>query len=350
MRVIYFKSSNAAFVKIDERILSKHFDTVSYNIDTSSALKYLFSFFKLKLFLLFKGWKSDVYFIRFADWHTAIIALFKIIYCKKLCIVIGGYDVSSIPQFNYGVHIRPFRSWCVKFAMKHATCLLPNAKQLIDNQNKFLGDQVVKGGILSFVPKPKGKIQVINNGYDIDFWTSGEVIQKEKIVLTVVSNLDRKTYKMKGIDNFIEVAKVITDYTFVIIGDKESFLSENNIDLSENIQVYKGLSHSELKKFYKRSKVFCLFSLSEGMPNVLCEAMLCECIPVGNSILSVPDIIGNCGFLVERNSVEEMVDKTRQACNSGLELGRRAKRRIAENFSLDSRKDQLVSVIKGLEE
>lgn len=350
MRVVYFKSSNATFVKIDERILSNHFDTVSYFIDTSTALKYLFSLFKLKMFLLFKGSKFDIYFIRFADWHTALIALFKIIYRKKLIVVIGGYDVSSIPQFNYGVHLRPVRSFCAKFAMKNATCLLPNSKQLIKNKNGFLEDLTVKGGILHFVRKPKGKIEVINNGYDIEFWTSGDSKPKENIVLTVVSKLDKKTFRMKGIDRFIEVAKAIPAFTFTLIGDNKDFLKGGNIELPDNFQICKNVTQEELRDFYKRSKVFCLFSLSEGMPNVLCEAMLCECIPVGNNVVSIPDIIGDSGFVIERDNIQEMIEKTRQACNLEAETGRRARKRIADNYSLKNREEQLVSIINGLED
>src|SRR5690606_12191600 len=116
---------NSSFILKDQSILEKNFITRPYRINTSTPIKYFFATIKLILFLIFVSWQYDVFYIRFADWHTAFIAFFKRLFKKKLCVVIGGYDVAAIPEINYGGHLNKIRSKFIKYALYNATCLLP---------------------------------------------------------------------------------------------------------------------------------------------------------------------------------------------------------------------------------
>ena len=54
-----------------------------------------------------------------------------------------------------------------------------------------------------------------------------------------------------------------------------------------------------LRKYFSTSQFYIQASRLEGLPNALCEAMLCECIPIGNSVFGIPSAIGNTGMLFE---------------------------------------------------
>ena len=54
--------------------------------------------------------------------------------------------------------------------------------------------------------------------------------------------------------------------------------------------------------------MFCLFSLVEGLPNVVAEAMLCECIPVVTRAGGVPDMVGDNGYFVKHFSGKDAVN------------------------------------------
>jgi glycosyltransferase involved in cell wall biosynthesis len=82
------------------------------------------------------------------------------------------------------------------------------------------------------------------------------------------------------------------------------------------------------------------------MPNVLCEAMLCECVPVGSAVNSIPDIIGDAGFVVSRPLIPEMKQAIEQAMHS--DLGPAARRRIAERYPLERRKRELLETVDHL--
>lgn len=347
MHVIYFKTSNATFVLRDQRILEKNFATKTYYINNSSRLVYSLSIIKLTIYLLFKGRNADVYFTRFSDWHTAIIAFFKIIYRKKLLIVVGGYDVAAIPAIGYGLHLHRIRSRFARYTMRNATYLLPVSSSLIRYENSFVTSGKVQGGIMHFVPNLKAQIEVVNNGFDGEFWHKKVGIKKENIVLTVALIENIRGYKLKGIDNFIRAAKMLPGTTFVAVGLTTELLGKVADNWPQNLVVCSKIEPETLVDWYSRAKVFCLFSLSEGMPNVLCEAMLCECIPVGTRVTSIPEIIGDTGFLVDTNCIEDYVAKTKLALNADAEFGKKARSRILQHYSLQQRESKIVNLIRS---
>ena len=104
--------------------------------------------------------------------------------------------------------------------------------------------------------------------------------------------------------------------------------------------------HQDLKRYYSEAKVFCLLSLTEGMSNVLCEAMLCECIPVGSDVTFIPDIIGNTGYIVKHRDITEIKQQVLNALNSDPQLGKLARQRILDNYTLEKREKILCNLIR----
>jgi glycosyltransferase involved in cell wall biosynthesis len=348
MDVIYFKTSNSSFVLIDKRILEENFDVTTYHINNKNGFYYIFSLLKLFLFLSIKGWRTRVYFIRFADWHTALIALFGKLYQIKVVIVVGGFDAFHLPEYAYGVYHQKFRGLCARYALRNASVILPNNPSLIESTNYYAGTVPVRGGIKYFEPRIKGRIEVVYNGFDTTYWTNTRTAEKKNVIITVAIVKNLRTYYLKGVDSFIELARQIPDTKFKIIGVSKSFLERNRINIPPNLEIIEFLPHKELLQHYREARVFCLFSLTEGMSNVLCEAMLCECIPVGTNITFIPEIIGNTGFIVKYKNIEEMKQKVEEALKSGINMGKMAKQRILEKYSLENREIALTLIIKDL--
>jgi glycosyltransferase involved in cell wall biosynthesis len=346
MEILYFKTSNASFILTDQKILERHFSVKTYSINNSNGINYALALIKLAFFLLLKGKKADIYFIRFADWHTALLALFKKLYQKKLVIVVGGFDAFHLPEYAYGVYHRKFRGWCAKYALRNATLILPNSPCLIEYANTYASSEPIHGGIKHFVPGIKGEIKVVYNGFDTGYWSADSFIEKKNMVITVARVNTIRTYYLKGVDSFIELAVRLPEYKFKIIGLQKSFLKRNNIIVPDNLEIIEFIPHQELLKYYQEAKVFCLLSLTEGMSNVLCEAMLCECIAVGSNVTSIPAIIGNSGFIVNHKNIEEMKQQVEAALMSDAALGKMAKQRILENYSLENREKSLTGIIK----
>lgn len=83
--------------------------------------------------------------------------------------------------------------------------------------------------------------------------------------------------------------------------------------------------------------------MSEGLPNTLCEAMLCGCIPVGSEVNGIPLAIGETGFVIKKKDIREAKDAILKANRYDDPLSPR--KRILELFPEANRINALHSII-----
>ena len=345
--ILYIKSANSSFINLDEEILTKHFSVKSFLLNQKGLGNFFWSLIKMNYFLLANIWSCKIIFIRFADYYSAFITLFCIVFRKKLIIIVGGHDAVHIHKYKYGVYDSKFRGLCTKFSLNNATLILPNNPTLIENTNDYDDEIIRKEGVKHFVPDTKAKFKVIYNGFKLDFWNKTINFAKdENLAITVAFINNYKTFLLKGIDSFIEMACQMHEKKFIVIGMSKDFAYQNKIAIPSNLQLIPQTNQQGLIEYYQKAKVFCLFSLTEGMPNVLCEAMLCKCIPVGSKVNAIPEIIGNTGFIVEKKELTLMKSALNKAFESNISLGELAKLRIIENYSFEKRENELVETLK----
>ena len=106
----------------------------------------------------------------------------------------------------------------------------------------------------------------------------------------------------KGFEDLINAYSLIEKkipHKLVILGDGED--KPKLINLIEqkklNKKIYLPGYVTNPLKYFKKSEIFVLSSLREGMPNVLIEAMMCGCTPVSTNCKTGPsEIIKNNKF------------------------------------------------------
>jgi glycosyltransferase involved in cell wall biosynthesis len=154
------------------------------------------------------------------------------------------------------------------------------------------------------------------------------------------------TIPLKGIDLIVKAAPHFPECTFTIAGCPEHFhppLTANNIKWV-SIQ-----SKAHLLSLYQNHQYYLQLSMSEGFPNAICEAMLCECIPIGSDVNALPDIIGDTGFMIHHRDAEELKSLIHLILKSGTKKpGFEARHRIIRNFSLTNRKEKLLKLADRL--
>ena len=116
--------------------------------------------------------------------------------------------------------------------------------------------------------------------------------------------------------------------------------------LGPNVVADGWMGRDALRDLYRRAKVYCQFTMHEGLPNAVCEAMLCGCIPLGTQVNGIPTAIGDAGFLVDRD-LSAIHDALRHAL-ADPSLGLRARDRIPGLFPLARRAQRLGQVLDAL--
>jgi len=103
----------------------------------------------------------------------------------------------------------------------------------------------------------------------------------------------------KGFEDLINAYSLIEKkipHKLVILGDGEDKAKLINLIEQKNLnkKIYLPGYVDNPLKYFKKSEIFVLSSLREGMPNVLIEAMMCGCTPVSTNCKTGPsEIIKN---------------------------------------------------------
>jgi len=155
--------------------------------------------------------------------------------------------------------------------------------------------------------KHEDKIMVLSEHIiNINHFKITKKIDERQKIIGYVGRLSGE----KGVFNFIEAIPLIQECDFVVIGDGNlrskitGYINENN--LSEKVRLMGWVSHDELPEYLNKLKLLVLPSYTEGLPNIMLEAMACGTPVLATPVGAIPDVIkdGETGFLLENNSPE----------------------------------------------
>ncbi len=348
-RVLLVYLAYSTFVREDDHILSAHFEVEKYQYRASKKpFRFAFEMGKQFVYCLFNTYRFDTIYIWFSDYHSFIPALFGRLFGKQVVVVVGGYDAVSIPVISFGVFLKNnFRAYCARRTFQLANLILPVDESLIESMNTY-ADPSGLGypcGIRNFVKNINARIEVVPTGYDDNKWKRMRGIERKKAVITIGGSPDLQTFKRKGLDLFIETASLLPEIPFYLVGLKGEMEMMAKKMATKNVHFMGYIPNHELPAILNSSKVFVQFSLSEGLPNTLCEAMLCECIPVGSNVNGIPKGIGNHGFILNEKNAEKAATLIRTALDADDEIGKNARNRVVQLFTQDKRREKIHAII-----
>jgi glycosyltransferase involved in cell wall biosynthesis len=273
---------------------------------------------------------SDVVFCWFASVYAFIgVFLGKILGVKSI-VVVGGVDVAADKELQYGIWLSPWRARLVRFALRKATQVLVVDPSLKDDAVRLAG---YEGRNIRYLP----------TGYNPMTWKP--MGEKEPEVLTIAVANDKSRLRVKGIDILVEAARRLPGMTFTIIGVDQRL--SHSLSPPLNMHFLPIMARSELLPYYQRAKVYCQPSLREGLPNTLCEAMLCGCVPVGSDTGGIRTAVGDTGILVPPGDVDALVASLQQAMGVRNDAGARARARIVAMFPREKRETELLALLES---
>lgn len=144
----------------------------------------------------------------------------------------------------------------------------------------------------------------------------------EEIYVVFVGRLD----EVKGLTYLLDALSILKDkgalnFTTLLIGDgpQNVFLKEKaeRLGLLPRVKFEGRVAHDRVGEYLYSADLFCLPSLSEGLPNVALEALACGVPLVGSNVGGVPELVNDDnGLLTEAANAQDLAKKLERALNT----------------------------------
>lgn len=344
MRILHTYLNASSFVNKDQALFETLGTVRRFHFNVRKKHLLPFIFIKQFYHLLVYGFRTDIFIVQFAGYHSFLPALFAKVTGKKSVIISGGTDCVSFPGIGYGNFYRPILRDFTKWSYQLATQICPKHESLWLHDYTYDTKEPAKQGIKAFVPDLENKVTVIHNGYDPDKWPLLDLARRKNSFITVSGAFEYPfQVQLKGIDLILQVASQLPECSFTIAGVPEW----KKLDVrSNNVTVIPPVKHEELYKLFNQHEFYIQISMAEGFPNALCEAMLCGCTPLVSKVFSMPEIVGRSENvlpvrdpgLFQALITSNLSKKRDPALNRNI---------IAENFSVKKRAEQLITLLTG---
>lgn len=188
---------------------------------------------------------------------------------------------------------------------------------------------------------PERRIHLDVTGIDTDRFRPGDE-REPGSVLTVA-----RLHPIKGLRYLIEAYAILrvknVPFRATIVGEGperenlERSIRENN--LGDHVRLAGEQTRDQILEELRKTAIFALPSLSEGMPTSLMEAMSCGVPVVATSITGVPELVeeGRAGLLVPPENPEALAERIERLLSDpalGRKMGEEGRKRIESDFPL----------------
>lgn len=345
-KIIFTYLARISFVNKDIDILNREYDVVEFRFDTDQRSKIPFNYIKQFLFLLRHIWTSHYIVAFFAGYHTVLLIIFGKLFRKKVVFFLGGAEGHCFPEFGYGHQNKRLIGCLTCFSVKHADLLLPVDESIIYSHSDYYHRDKTQG-LKHYCKGFNTPYTVIPLEYDATMFQAKDVERDPYGFIVVGFGIEGTSFMRKGVDLVIEAARALPDMNFTVLGVRKE---EVTFDYPANVTLMPPVPYEELPYYYSRNRFYLQLSIAEGFPSAICEAMLCECVPIGSNIAAIPEIIGNCGFLLQERDPQKLVELIQETVKRTdlRALGKDARNRIRQNFGLGSRALKITHIFKTM--
>ena len=341
MNILFIAPLKSTFVKNDIAILSEKHKLLLENSEIGRGFKGLINLLIIIFRSFFRIFKVQSVFCWFGDYASLFPTLFGRLFGKKVYVIAGGFDVSYIPELNYGARARAFRWFCAKNSFRFATNVLPVSKFAEKCLNERMKGKVKKSVVVYNCIDVEKLIS-----YKKDSSTTLRMTSERDIVLTVSRADDYIEYKLKGTDRFIKIARQMSNRQFVIAGLQDTALElarKEGGDLP-NLKIIPGFLslYNEIIPLYNQASAYVQLSLEESFGISVAESMVFGCVPIITNKGGLPEVAGDKGIIVESdddviNAIEQSFQYSQTQRDELIEQ--------ATKFDIGARKNELLRII-----
>jgi len=193
-------------------------------------------------------------------------------------------------------------------------------------------------------PGLTNRVRTITNLIDTDFFSPTTKPKDEKLLRMVCA---ARVIPQKNVFRFIDSVADLRNRGVQLkidwFGCADGIYAEQCLekimenDLTDMIE-FRGVTN-DIRDEYRKADVFCLPSLREGFPNVICEAMSCGLPVLCSRVCDNADIVmdGVSGLMFDPNDKSDITDKIttfiQMSCKDRKLMGDAGRQRALELFS-----------------
>lgn len=334
----------SSFSRKDIEVLERHFDLVVF--DYVIRKKYMaFPMLIVQLvFLIFHLPNAKATVSLFGGYHSFLPALLSKIMSKPSIVILGGSDCVSFPSINYGNFNKGLQGAFTRWSLNCASHISTVDQSLKESDYSYTMTDLPKQGYKVFCPNATAPCTTIHFGYDAEIFH--RISEKIPRSFLTVGFLNPANYYRKGIDLMFDQANRRPDCTYTVIGGTEADLP-SGVKKPDNVVMIASVSYADLVAHYSSHQFYFQLSMMEGFPSAICEAMLCECVPIGSNVAAIPNIIGDTGYVLNRKETTELDDLVEKALNEVTSSdGARARTRIMDKYPKNER-EKLAQLVQS---
>lgn len=218
----------------------------------------------------------------------------------------------------------------------------------------------IKNEIIKRYSIPQGKIIVIRNGVDCDFFLPKDNDDKETKDKEVIISYVGRLANRKNLDLLLYAAYLLNKERFQFKvriageGEEEKRLKElaNSLKIERIVDFLGRRESDEILNLYQTSDIFVLPSRYEGVPLVLLEAQACGLPAVVTSFDGADEIIkdGENGFVVSNWQPQEFAKYLKILINDSkrrITMAKKARAMMVEEYSWDKIADKFLGLFKN---
>ncbi|MBQ4115399.1 glycosyltransferase family 4 protein [bacterium] len=186
----------------------------------------------------------------------------------------------------------------------------------INSQDYYVtNSEFTKQDVLKYFPFIKeNNIKTTLLGANTEFYPTQEKLIEEDYIFSLCTLGKRKNliFAIKNFFKFIEKHKIENLKLVLGGGVWKKFEKELNSVLNQHdntkIILTGYIDEKDLKKYYSNALCFIYPSLYEGFGLPVLEAMQCGCPVITSDRTSLPEVIGDCGIIINPESDEDMIN------------------------------------------
>ena len=211
---------------------------------------------------------------------------------------------------------------------------------------------------------------LINQNYNVVYLPNPVGEETLAIVNSIIDTAQRKPQHLlyighvvpnKGVYELVKACTQLPDVNLKLVGRCLPHVKEDLIKIAKErndsnwLELVGELPHREVIAELLEADIFTLRSYSEGFPNVILEAMACDCPIAATDVGAIPEMLDTngipCGICYHSHSESEIKDALEKLLsNSELKsrLAQNARNRLENSYTISIVWQQLVNIWKSV--